>query len=281
MREINAKEITDKVKELFIKANYALPDDACALIDRAYERESFPLAKEILGKMRENLNAAKEMNVPICQDTGMAVVFAEVGQDVHVTGENFEDAINEGVRKAYTEGYLRKSVVRDPLFDRKNTGDNTPAVIHTRIVPGDKIKLTALPKGFGSENMSALKMFTPSATREDIICFVCDTLKRAGGNPCPPVTVGVGIGGTFDYVTELAKKALARSCDSPNPDPVYAEMEREILARLNAQGIGPQGFGGDTSALSCNIETYPTHIAGLPVAVNVNCHVIRHMSATI
>ena len=211
----------------------------------------------------------------------MAVIFAEIGQDVHISGENFEDAVNRGVAEGYTDGLLRKSVVRDPFFDRVNTNDNTPAVIHTRIVPGDKIMLTAAPKGFGSENMSALKMFTPSAKKEDIIGFVVDTVQKAGSNPCPPVVVGVGIGGDFEYSAVLAKKALCRPVSQRNKNENYAQMESDILKKLNTLDIGPQGFGGNTTALAVNIETYPTHIAGLPVAVNIGCHVTRHASAQI
>lgn len=211
----------------------------------------------------------------------MAVIFAEIGQDVHISGENFEDAVNRGVAEGYTDGLLRKSVVRDPFFDRVNTNDNTPAVIHTRIVPGDKITLTAAPKGFGSENMSALKMFTPSAKKEDIIGFVVDTVQKAGSNPCPPVVVGVGIGGDFEYSAVLAKKALCRPVSQRNKNENYAQMESDILKKLNTLDIGPQGFGGNTTALAVNIETYPTHIAGLPVAVNIGCHVTRHASAQI
>lgn len=211
----------------------------------------------------------------------MAVIFAEIGQDVHISGENFEDAVNRGVAQGYTDGLLRKSVVRDPFFDRVNTNDNTPAVIHTRIVPGDKIKITAAPKGFGSENMSALKMFTPSAKREDIIGFVVDAVKKAGSNPCPPIVVGIGIGGDFEYSALLAKKALCRSVSQRNENDLYAAMENELLEKINALDIGPQGFGGQTTALAVNIEAYPTHIAGLPVAVNIGCHVTRHASAEI
>ena len=211
----------------------------------------------------------------------MAVIFVEIGQDVHISGENFEDAVNRGVAEGYTDGLLRKSVVRDPFFDRVNTNDNTPAVIHTRIVPGDKITLTAAPKGFGSENMSALKMFTPSAKKEDIIGFVVDTVQKAGSNPCPPVVVGVGIGGDFEYSAVLAKKALCRPVSQRNKNENYAQMESDILKKLNTLDIGPQGFGGNTTALAVNIETYPTHIAGLPVAVNIGCHVTRHASAQI
>ena len=281
MREIKAEQITKTVKALFIEANYHLPEDAEGLIVRAAKCERNPLAKEILSTLTDNLAAAREMDIPICQDTGLAVIFVELGKEVHITGGEYEEAIEEGVRLAYTEGYLRKSVVRDPLFDRVNTGDNTPPVIHTRIVPGDKIKITAAPKGFGSENMSALKMFTPSAGREDIIRFVLDTVQNAGGNPCPPIMVGVGIGGTFDYCAVLAKKALARSAGSHNAHPEYHALEEELLQRINQLNVGPQGFGGDTTALAVNIEWYPTHIAGLPVAVNINCHVMRHAEAVL
>lgn len=280
MREIDVKTITKTVKELFINANYTLPEDAESLIRSSPERETNPLAKSILAKLGDNLDAAKNMNTPICQDTGMAVLFCEIGCDVHING-SFEDAVNDGVRGAYIDGYLRRSVVRDPLFDRKNTEDNTPAVIHTRMVKGDRIKLIAAPKGFGSENMSAVKMFNPSASREDIIEFVCDVVKKAGGNPCPPVLVGVGIGGTFDYCTLLAKKALTRNVSEHNSNENYAKLENDMLLRINELGIGPQGFGGDTTALGVNIEYYPTHIAGLPVAVNINCHVMRHAEAVI
>ncbi|MBQ7161234.1 MAG: fumarate hydratase [Clostridia bacterium] len=281
MRNIDAKVITEAVRELFISANVTLPADARQLIENASVRESDPRAKGIFSIMCENLDAAASEGVPICQDTGMAVLFAEVGQDVHIAGAAFEDAVNEGVRRAYTEGYLRKSVVKDPLFGRENTNDNTPAVIHTRIVPGDRIKLTAAPKGFGSENMSAIKMFTPSASRDDIIEFVADTVRRAGGNPCPPVCVGVGIGGDFEYSAILAKKALARPVSLRADTAEYRELEADMLAAVNKLGIGAQGFGGDVTALAVNIEHYPTHIAGLPVAVNINCHVMRHKEVEI
>lgn len=276
MKTIDAKVITEAVRELFISANVSLSRDARQLIENASVRESDPRAKGIFSIMCRNLDVAENECVPICQDTGMAVLFAEVGQDVHITGGSFEDAVNEGVRRAYTEGYLRKSVVSDPLFGRKNTEDNTPAIIHTRIVPGERIKLTAAPKGFGSENMSALKMFTPSASRGDIVDFVCDVVRRAGGNPCPPVCVGVGIGGDFEMAAILAKKALARPADMRADTEDYRLLERDMLAQINKLGIGAQGFGGDVTALAVNIEHYPTHIAGLPVAVNINCHVMRH-----
>lgn len=280
MREISEKQISDTVRELFISACYKLPGDTEALVHKAADCERNPLAKSILGSMEDNLDAAKELDIPICQDTGMAVLFAEVGTDVHITGD-FEAAVNDGVKRAYEDGYLRKSVVRCPLYDRVNTNDNTPAIIHTRLVSGDKIRLIAAPKGFGSENMSKIKMFTPSATEQDIIDFVVDTVRTAGSNPCPPVVVGVGIGGTFEYAAYLAKRALARDVSSVTENPKYAELEEKMLDEINKLDIGPQGFGGDTTALAVKIETYPTHIAGLPVAVNINCHVARHKEAVI
>ncbi len=275
MRTVSAKLIADAVRDLFIKANHELPGDAFALLKNSSEKENDPLARSVLCRICENVKTAGIMDIPICQDTGMAVVFAEIGQDVHIDG-SFEDAVNEGVARAYTEGGLRLSVVEDPLYERKNTGNNTPAVIHTRLVGGDKVTLRVAPKGFGSENMSAVKMFTPSATEQDIIDFVVDTVKAADASPCPPIMLGIGIGATFDYAPVLAKMALLRSVDERNPDVRYATLEKKILDAVNALGIGPQGFGGDTTALCVNIEKYPTHIAGLPVAVNINCHVIRH-----
>ncbi len=280
MREVNVSEVTKTVKELVIKANKFLPDELCSLIEKAGEGETAELPKKIMGELVNNLDAAKELDVPICQDTGMAVLFVDIGQDVHFVGGDLYSAINEGVAKGYTDGLLRKSVVRDP-FDRVNTGDNTPAIIHTRIVSGDKVRITAAPKGFGSENMSAVKMFTPSATPDDVISFVAETVKKAGGNPCPPVVIGVGIGGDFEYCAYLAKKALTRSVGLRNANPFYEKMENDILERLNSLNIGPQGFGGKTTALAVNIEQAPTHIAGLPVAVNVGCHVTRHAEAEI
>lgn len=276
MREINTLEITNTVKELVIKANKILPDDLVECIGCSKMNENNATAKSILGDLEANIDAAKELDIPVCQDTGMAVIFAEIGQDVHIVGGSFEDAVNEGVSLGYTDGLLRKSVVKDPFKERVNTNDNTPAIIHTRIVSGDKIKITAAPKGFGSENMSKLKMFTPSAKREDIINFIVDVVKTAGSNPCPPVVIGVGIGGDFEYSAILAKKALCRNISKRNDDEFYADMEMELLEKINTLDIGPQGFGGNTTALSVNIETYPTHIAGLPVAVNVGCHVTRH-----
>lgn len=281
MREINASEITAAVKELVIKANKILPDDLVDCIGCCRKNEDNEIAQSILGDLEENINAAKKLDIPICQDTGMAVIFANVGQDVHIINGSFEDAVNEGVSQGYVDGLLRKSVVADPFKNRVNTNDNTPAILHTRIVEGDKIEITAAPKGFGSENMSRLKMFTPSAKREDILDFIVDSVKTAGSNPCPPVVIGVGIGGDFEYSAVLAKKALCRNVSKRNSDSFYADMEQELLEKINALDIGPQGFGGKTTALCVNIETYPTHIAGLPVAVNVGCHVTRHASKII
>lgn len=280
MKEILCSQITDTIKDLCIKANKILPDDLVCRIKNGYENEEKDLPKSVMSDLLNNLDCAKELNIPICQDTGMAVIFAEIGQDVHIVDGDFEDAVNEGVRQGYVDGLLRKSIVRDPL-DRVNTNDNTPAVIHTRIVPGENIKLTVAPKGFGSENMSRIKMFTPSATKEDIMNFVVETVKVAGGNPCPPIVLGVGIGGDFEYCAYLSKKALCRNTDERNTNLFYAEIENELLEEINNTNIGPQGFGGKTTALAVNIETAPTHIAGLPVAVNVGCHVTRHATATL
>lgn len=281
IREIKSEEITETVKKLFISANYELGSTEHELIEDALKKERNSTGKSVLKTIKDNLDAAKEIGVPICQDTGMAVLFADIGQDVHIIGDDFVSAVNRGVSLAYTDGKMRASVVKDPLFDRTNTKDNTPAIIHTNIVPGDKITITALPKGFGSENMGKIKMMVPTSTKEDIISFVLDTVKTAGANPCPPIMVGIGIGGSFDYAPVLAKKALARSGKTHNENENYAALEDEILERINTLGIGPQGFGGDTTALAVNIEYYPTHIAGLPVAVNINCHVMRHMKAII
>ena len=278
MRIVNTKEISKAVEKLLVEANYFLPDSLANRIKAFQDKETNILAKSVLSKLTENLDAAKELNVPICQDTGMAVIFLEIGQQVFLEGDLLEDAVNEGTAKAYIGGYMRKSIVKDPLFDRKNTNDNTPAVIHTKIVPGDKIKITVAPKGFGSENMSRIKMFTPSAEKKDIVDFVTETVRIAGGNPCPPVVVGVGIGGTFEYAAFLAKIALTRDVDVRNPDDKYAQLENEMLEAVNRLNVGPQGFGGKTTALAVNIETFPTHIAGLPCAVNIGCHVTRHKS---
>lgn len=281
MRTLDTALISDKICELFIKANYTLPESLRCEICKYEKKETDVRAASILSKLTENIEAASELNVPICQDTGMAVVFLEIGQEVALEGVPLELAINNGVRRAYGEGYLRKSVVTDPLFDRTNTTDNTPAVVYTDIVPGDKVKITAAPKGFGSENMSRIRMFTPSASRQDIVDFVVETVRIAGGNPCPPIVVGVGIGGTFDKCAVLSKKALCRDVDIPNADERYAALERDMLEAINKTGIGPQGFGGDCTALGVNIEYFPTHIAGLPCAVNIGCHVTRHAECII
>lgn len=276
MREINVSLITETVKKLVIKANKILPDDLVDCISCSQKAECNATAKSILCDLQSNIDAAKELDIPVCQDTGMAVIFAEIGQEVHITGGDFEEAVNKGVSLGYTDGLLRKSVVRDPFYDRVNTNDNTPAILHTKLVSGDKIKITAAPKGFGSENMSRLRMFTPSAKKEDIMDFIINTVKTAGSNPCPPVVIGVGIGGDFEYSAILAKKALCRPVSERNSVAFYRDMEKELLEKINRLDIGPQGFGGRTTALAVNIETYPTHIAGLPVAVNVGCHVTRH-----
>lgn len=275
MREINVSEITKAIAELCVDANLHLPRGMRERIEQSAETEESGLCKSVLGDIAANIDCAAELGVPICQDTGMAVVFAEIGQDAHITGGAFEDAVNRGVAEGYVNGRLRLSIVGDPL-ERVNTNDNTPAVIHTRIVPGDKIRLTVAPKGFGSENMSRLKMFTPSASKEDIVKFVVETVSLAGSNPCPPIVVGVGIGGDFEYSALLAKKALCRDLNVRHPEPLYAEMERKMLDGINRLGIGSQGFGGTVTALYVNIEKAPTHIAGLPVAVNIGCHVTRH-----
>ncbi len=280
MREINVDVITQKIKDAVIDANICLPLSLKQRIDFFESTETFSVAKDMFSDMKENLRIAEEKQIPICQDCGMAVIFAEVGQEVHITGGNFEDAINRGVSLGYTEGYLRKSVVKDPLH-RENTGDNTPAVIHTKIISGDKIYLTVAPKGFGSENMSKIKMFNPTATKEDIIDFVVSVVKEADARPCPPLVIGVGIGGDFEYAAYLSKKALTSPVNIPNSNKYYAQMEDEILNAVNNLGIGPQGFAGDCTALACIIKTYPTHIAGLPVAVNIGCHVTRHKEVEI
>ena len=275
MREINVKEISNAVADLCIRANKILPDDLPERIKAGKEMETDILPKSICEDMLKNLDAAKELDIPVCQDTGMAVVFVELGQEVHICGGLLEDAINSGVSKGYTEGYLRKSIVGDPL-NRINTGDNTPAVIHLRLVSGDKLKITVAPKGFGSENMSSLKMFTPAATVEDIKEYVLSVVKNAGGNPCPPMVLGIGIGGDFEHCAYLAKKALCRPVSVRNKNEFYENLEAQLLKEINELDIGPQGFGGRTTALAVNIEFAATHIAGLPVAVNMGCHVTRH-----
>lgn len=273
MRTVSAALITDTVARLCVRANTQLPADVAAALDRCRQTEPWPLAQETLGLLQDNLVQARERDLPICQDTGMACVFVELGQEVHIQG-NFEEAVHEGVRRGYGEGFLRKSIVGDPLR-RVNTEDNTPAAITVRIVPGDKCALTVVPKGFGSENMSRLAMLKPADGVEGVKKFVVETVQLAGPNPCPPVVLGVGIGGSFDKVAALAKHALLRPLDRPNPDPYYAALEAELLEKINALGIGPQGFGGRTTCLGLAIETAPTHVAGLPVAVNVSCHVTR------
>lgn len=275
MREIHVSEITKVVKELCIESNYYLSKDVKEALQKAKENETWELAENILDKIILNSNIAKNEDMPICQDTGMTCVFMEIGQDVHIIGGLLEDAINEGVRQGYDEGFLRKSVVKDPL-DRVNTNDNTPAIIYYDIVQGDKIKITVSPKGFGSENMSRIKMLKPSDGLKGVKDFIIETVMLAGPNPCPPIVIGVGIGGTFDKAAYLAKKALIRPLDKRNSKEFYSNLEEELLEAINKLGIGPQGFGGKTTALGVNIETYPTHIAGLPVAVNINCHVTRH-----
>ena len=277
MRTINVNTITENIKDMCIQANHFLADDMDKAMKHALETEEAPLGRQILDQLQDNLKIAAEDMIPICQDTGMAVIFMKIGQDVHFEGGSLEDAINEGVRQGYVEGFLRKSVVGDPII-RENTKDNTPAVIHYSIVPGDKVEIKVAPKGFGSENMSQIRMFKPSAGLQGIKDFILEAVETAGPNPCPPMVVGVGIGGTFDKCALLAKKALMRPLNTENPDPYYADLEKEMLEKINKLGIGPQGFGGKTTAIGLNIETMPTHIAGMPCAVNINCHVTRHKS---
>jgi len=280
MREVNTLQIKDKIREMFIAMNYELGEDVICSLESAKDNESSPLGKDVMDTLLKNLSIAEEKQIPICQDTGMAVVFLEIGQEVYLTGMFIEDAVNQGVREAYEQGYLRKSVVSDPL-ERINTKDNTPAVIHYEIVPGDKVKIIAAAKGFGSENMSKLKMLNPSDGYEGVVSFVVDAVSVAGANPCPPIVIGVGIGGTMEKAAILAKKALLRNTGEGNKDEHICVMEKEILEKVNKLGIGPQGFGGTSTALAVNIEKYPTHIAGLPVAVNINCHVSRHQETTL
>ena len=275
MKTINVNEIIKTVKELSIEANYYLPNDVKEAIEEAEKNEKWPIANNILNKILENSQIAAAEKMPICKDTGMACVFVDIGQDVHITGGSLEEAINEGVRQGYAEGFLRKSVVKDPIH-RVNTNDNTPALIYYNMVPGDKVKITVAPKGFGSENMSRIAMLKPSDGLEGVKNFVLETVRMAGPNPCPPIVIGVGIGGSFDKAAYLAKKALIRPVNENNTDEFYSNLEKELLEEVNKIGIGPQGFGGKTTALALNIETYPTHIAGLPVAVNINCHATRH-----
>ncbi|NLT12943.1 MAG: fumarate hydratase [Clostridiales bacterium] len=280
MREIDCSAITDAVERLCIEAAVHLPQDMCALLEQAAENEISLPGAAALNDIVKNCKLAASAGIPICQDTGMAVVFADIGQDVHITGGSFEDAVNEGVRRGYTKGYLRKSVVKDPLR-RENTEDNTPAVIHVRLVAGEKINLTVAPKGFGSENMSAMRLFLPSDNIETVEEFIVDTVSRAGSNPCPPVVLGVGLGGTIEQAALLSKRALLRDVQAFNSDTFYAGMEKRVLDKVNRLGIGPQGFGGRFTAVKVNIETYPTHIAGMPCVVNMSCHATRHAGCVI
>ena len=280
MRELHVSTIANTIKELCIQANRHLPQDLISCIGCAQDVESCPTACGVLSDLCDNISAAETMGLPVCQDTGMAVVFIRLGQDVHLVGGLLKDAVNQGVAMGYTEGLLRCSVVADPLR-RINTGDNTPAVLHLELVDGDGCEITVAPKGFGSENMSRLYMLTPAADRQTIIDKVCEAVRLAGSNPCPPLVVGVGIGGDFEQVAYLAKKALCRTVSQPHEDAYYADLEKDILCAINQLGIGPQGFGGDTTALAVNVEVAPTHIAGLPLAINIGCHVTRHATARI
>lgn len=281
IRQIKAETVTQTVKQLFLDCNYFIGKDIMTALEKARENEKSKVGKSVLTQIIENDKLAAKEEVPLCQDTGMAILFVEYGDKVVIEDGSFEDAVNDGVRQAYKDGYLRKSVVNDPVFDRLNTKDNTPAIIHTRIVKGDKIKITAGGKGFGSENMSAIKMLTPSYGIEGVKKFILDTVRTAGPNPCPPIVVGVGIGGTFERCAQLAKKATFRAIDTHNADERYAKLEDELLESINKMGFGPAGLGGTTTAIGVNIETSPTHIAGMPVAVNICCHAARHASAEI
>ncbi len=281
MREINVREISEKVARLCVEANYYLGEDVEASYHQAAEKEESPVGKEVLKQLIDNVNLAREQQVAMCQDTGLAVVFIEVGQEVRLTGGNLKDAINDGIRRGYEEGYLRKSAVKEPIWNRVNTGDNTPGIIHYDIVEGEKIKIKVAPKGGGAENMSALKMLKPSDGLQGVIDFVVEQVENAGPNPCPPTVLGVGVGGTFEKAAFLSKKALLRPLGEPHPQPNYANLEKEILQRVNSLGIGPQGFGGRVTTLAVHVEYYPTHIASLPVAVNFNCHASRHKEAVL
>lgn len=280
MRDIEASRITETVRRMCMEANYHLGGDVLNAIKKFEAAEESPLAGDILRQIVQNAEIADSEEVAMCQDTGFTVVFAELGQEVHITGGGFADAINEGIRQGYTDGYLRKSIVRDPLR-RKNTGDNTPGIIHLEIIPGDKLKLIVAPKGGGSENMSEVRMMKPADGVEGLKEFVVERIRRSGGNPCPPVIVGVGVGGTFEKCAYLAKKALLRELGSVHPDPYYADLEKELLEKVNATGVGPQGLGGRTTALAVHIEAHPCHIASFPVSVNLNCHAARHKEAVL
>ncbi len=281
MRDIAAAVLKDKVRELFLQASYHIGKDVLDRLTACAGTEASPIGASILGQIVENDRIASEERIAICQDTGMAILFVELGQEVHIVGGDFEEALQAGVREAYTTGYLRKSIVADPLFDRVNTKDNTPAVIHVSIVPGDKVRILATPKGFGSENMSAVAMLTPGAGVKGVKDFVVETVLKAGPNPCPPIIIGIGIGGTLEKAALIAKKATVRELGRANPDPRYASLEEELLRLVNATGIGPGGLGGTTTALAVHIEHFPTHIAGMPVAVNICCHAARHAEALI
>ncbi len=281
MREISCEEITETVARLCIEANYYLGDDVIEALRQARDAEVSPVGREVLDQLLENAAVAREEEMPLCQDTGLTVVFLEVGQDAHIVGGDLYEAIQEGVRRGYEEGYLRKSVVDKPFSARVNTRDNTPAVIHTQIVPGDRLKVTVAPKGGGSENMSALAMLKPADGRQGVVDFVVETVRKAGANPCPPTIVGVGVGGTVEKTMWLAKHALLREVGQPSPDPEVAELEQEILERVNRLGIGPQGLGGIITSLAVHVETHPCHIASLPVAVNIQCHSARHKEAVL
>ncbi len=279
MRDFPVSALTAAVKQLFFTANYEIGADVEAAVSAAMQAEPSPTGRAVLGQLLENYQIARQERIAICQDTGMAVLFMEVGQEVHFVGGDFEEAVNEGVRQAYREGYLRKSVVSDPVFDRKNTGDNTPAVIHLRLVPGDRIRILATAKGFGSENMSAVKMLVPADGEKGVVDFIVDTARKAGPNPCPPMVIGVGVGGTLEQAALMAKRMTARPVGSHHADPRYVGMEEAALRAINALGIGPAGIGGRTTALAVNIDCAPTHIAGMPVAVNICCHAARHAQA--
>jgi fumarate hydratase subunit alpha len=281
MREIQAREVTQTVKKLFMEANYFLTDDVLAAIKKAAQTEESPVAKEVLEQIIKNADIAAKEQIPLCQDCGVAVLFVELGQDLHITGGDFSTAINEGVKQSYDQGYLRKSMVNHAFSTRVNTKDNTPAVIYTDIVPGDKLKITVVPKGGGAENMSRLGMLTPSAGRQGIVDLVVKAVDEAGSNPCPPIIVGVGIGGTAERTLLLAKKALLRKVGENNSDPEVALLEKELLEKINGLGIGPMGYGGRTTALAVNVEVFPAHLASMPVAVNINCHSSRHKEAII
>lgn len=281
LRTITANELKDAVAGLFLDANRNIGRDVTDILRSQCQTEASPVGRTILNQLLDNYEIAAEDQIPTCQDTGMAVLFVEMGQDVHIEGGNYEEALNAGVREAYEKGYFRKSVVGEPLFDRVNTKDNTPAVIHTRIVPGNKVHILATAKGFGSENMSALKMLVPADGLDGVVQFVLDTVKIAGPNPCPPIVLGIGIGGTFEHAAIMAKKATARSLTEDHPDPRYAALEKDLLEKINALGIGPGGTGGTTTALKVNVDYAPTHIAGLPVAVNICCHAARHKAVTL